>query len=80
MALTPCQGNPSALSPHAAVHSFPRVSLGALTCSLIAAFSSPTPWMPDSSPQQLALPRGSSWGRTVTCVPCSWQRISPEAS
>lgn len=38
VALTPCQGNPSALS-QAEVHSFPRVSLGALTHSLIADVS-----------------------------------------
>lgn len=38
VALTPCQGNPSALS-QAELHSFPRVSLGALTYSLIANVS-----------------------------------------
>lgn len=38
-ALTGCQGNPSALSSHAEAHSFPRVSLGALTRALIAVFS-----------------------------------------
>lgn len=37
VALTPCQGNPSALS-QAEMHSFPRISLGALTHSLIVDF------------------------------------------